>query len=97
MSGHTPTPWTIGGELIIGDNGKIVARVSYAHHGPEHVQDFKESEANARLMASAPTPIPDFLIIDAVRYCMGRQTYAVSEITDWLQENWTNIPRAART
>jgi hypothetical protein len=46
--------------------------------------------------STPPMHIPDFLIIDAVRYCLGRQTYAVSEMTGWLIANWPELPKSAR-
>jgi hypothetical protein len=35
--------------------------------------------------------IPDFLIIGAVRYHIGKYSYAVSEMTGWLLKNWKLI------
>ena len=35
--------------------------------------------------------IPAFLIINAVRYTIGRQSYAVGEICMWLKDNWEDI------
>lgn len=38
----------------------------------------------------------DFLIINAVRYAIGRQTYTVSETCDWLVENWSTLSDTVR-
>jgi len=31
------------------------------------------------------------IILYAFRYCLGRQSYAVSEMVEYLLENWKNI------
>ena len=36
------------------------------------------------------------MAIAAVRYCLGRQTYIVSDCRDWLIEQWPNIKPSAR-
>lgn len=40
--------------------------------------------------------IPDWMIINAVRYATGRMTYAVLETCDWLVANWSNLPERVR-
>lgn len=35
----------------------------------------------------------DAMILYAVRYCLGRQTYAPHECVDWLIENWSGLYR----
>lgn len=35
--------------------------------------------------------IPDWMIIDAVRYATGRMTYQVSTTTAWLIQNWSSL------
>jgi hypothetical protein len=37
------------------------------------------------------TEIPDWMIIDAVRYCIGRQSYQVAETAGWLVDNWDGL------
>ena len=39
---------------------------------------------------------PDWMIHQSVRYCLGRRSYAVSECTEWLIENWPEIPENTR-
>lgn len=38
----------------------------------------------------------DLMAIAAVRYCLGRTTYIVSDCCDWLVEQWSNIKPSAR-
>lgn len=33
----------------------------------------------------------DLMAVAAVRYCIGRQTYIVSDCADWLIDQWGNI------
>lgn len=33
----------------------------------------------------------DLMAVAAVRYCLGRMTYIVSDCADWLIEQWPNI------
>ena len=40
--------------------------------------------------------LPDCMIHQSVRYCLGRMSYAVSECTDWLIANWQEIPENTR-
>lgn len=35
---------------------------------------------------------PDWMILYATRYCLGRMSYAVGEMCDWLVANWSRIP-----
>ena len=37
--------------------------------------------------------LPDFMIYQSFRYCLGRQTYAVSTWVDWAIKNWNNISK----
>jgi len=70
MATHTPGPYSVGGELIISADGKIVARVSYKHHGQDHVQDWHESDANRNLFAASPR------MLELLKKCVRRlQTY----------------------
>jgi len=48
-----------------------------------------ETEVNAE--------IPDWMIIDAVRYCMGRQSYQVGITCEWLRRNWRSMSDHTRT
>ncbi len=41
-------------------------------------------------------PAPDWMIIDATRYALGRRTYQVSVTCEWLLANWTEVPEDAR-
>jgi hypothetical protein len=47
-------------------------------------------------MARGKLNIPDWMIIDAVRYCIGRMTMQVCTTTEWLIDNWEKIPRKAQ-
>ena len=38
----------------------------------------------------------DDIIFFAFRYCLGRRTYAVSMMVDYLLENWSNLPKNIR-
>ena len=40
--------------------------------------------------------IPDWMIIGAFRYCLGRMTYIVSDCTEWLIDNKNDIDRCTR-
>lgn len=42
-------------------------------------------------------PIPSWLIIDAVRYAIGRQSYQVGITCAWLRANWSQLDEHART
>ena len=53
MAGHSPGPFGIGGELILSADSRIIGRVSYPHHGREHVQDSHEGDANRALFATS--------------------------------------------
>lgn len=46
---------------------------------------------------SESMPIPSWLVIDAVRYCVGRQSYQVATTTEWLVANWSKLPLQARS
>ena len=35
--------------------------------------------------------------VSAVRYCLGRRTYIVSECQEWLCEIWGELPEKAKT
>jgi hypothetical protein len=41
--------------------------------------------------------IPDWMIIDAVRYCIGRMSYQVSTTTDWVCCNWKYLNEHTKT
>ncbi len=43
-----------------------------------------------------PLPIPDWMVIDAARYAMGRATYQASVTARWLVAHWSEIPPPAR-
>ena len=40
--------------------------------------------------------LPQWMIYQSFRYCLGRQTYVVSTFVDWAMENWTEIPEHDR-
>lgn len=40
---------------------------------------------------------PDWMVINAVRYAVGRMTYVVGETADWLVNNWGGLPPSVRT
>lgn len=58
---------------------------------------------------SASLALPSWLVIDAVRYCIGRQSYQVATTTEWLARtgkarpfgassaNWSKLPLQARS
>jgi hypothetical protein len=37
------------------------------------------------------------MIIAAVRYCIGRRTYIVSDCADWILANWGDWPENVKT
>ena len=37
------------------------------------------------------------MIIAAVRYCIGRRSYIVSDCVDWILANWNDWPENVRT
>jgi len=36
--------------------------------------------------------LPDWMILDAFRYALGRMSYQVSTTCDWLVANWEKLP-----
>lgn len=36
--------------------------------------------------------LPEWMIHQSFRYCLGRCSYAVGQFCDWAVENWDNIP-----
>lgn len=40
--------------------------------------------------------IDDNIIFYAFRYCLGRKTYAVAEMVDYLLDNWNDISKNLR-
>lgn len=36
--------------------------------------------------------IPDWLVVNAVRYATGRATYVVQETVEWLLASWPRLP-----
>lgn len=38
----------------------------------------------------------DLMAVAAVRYCLGRMTYIVSDCADWIIEQWPNISEGAQ-
>lgn len=40
--------------------------------------------------------IPDFLVIGAFRYALGRQTYVVNETVSWMIANWETVSEKAK-
>ena len=40
--------------------------------------------------------IPDWMIIDALRYCIGRQSYQVGITCEWLRRNWSQMSAHAK-
>jgi hypothetical protein len=57
-----------------------------------------DREMEVKNSADSKTAVhaPDWMIIDAVRYCIGRQSYQVSVTCRWLIENWESIPQSAK-
>ena len=41
--------------------------------------------------------IPDWMVIGAVRYAMGRMTYIVKDTCDWLVKYWPELPDSVRS
>jgi len=41
--------------------------------------------------------IPEFMVLYAVRYALGRKSHSVSEVTGWLEENWDQISGSTKT
>lgn len=41
-------------------------------------------------------PVPDWLVIDAVRYAVGRRTYQVDVTARWLCVVWARLPAHVR-
>lgn len=41
--------------------------------------------------------VPSWLIIDAVRYAIGRTSYQVSTTARWILQNWDKFPEHAQT
>ena len=39
---------------------------------------------------------PDFVVLSAFRYALGRSTYIVEDTVIWLEENWYDIPEDAQ-
>ena len=39
---------------------------------------------------------PDWMIIDAVRYAVGRKSYQVAITTDWLRDNFKKLPEGVK-
>lgn len=39
---------------------------------------------------------PDFLIVNAVRYAIGRRSVVTSDTADWLRANWSSLPDAVQ-
>lgn len=52
--------------------------------------------ATRPLNVTEPLNVPDWLIINATRYALSRQTYIVADTTDWLLEHWEKLPGRAR-
>lgn len=46
--------------------------------------------------ATYPAGRHDLMIVAAVRYCLGRMTYIVSDCADWLIEIWPALPENTR-
>ena len=38
-----------------------------------------------------------FIVLVAVRYCMGRMSYAPSLVQEWVRRNWAVIPKSTRS
>jgi hypothetical protein len=41
-------------------------------------------------------PVPSWMVVDAVRYCLGRSTSQVFDTTRWLLEHWSFLPDRLR-
>lgn len=53
-----------------------------------------EKKDPVKIMVNNPSVenIPDWMIIGATRYAMGRMTYIVQDTCDWLVLNWERLP-----
>lgn len=49
-----------------------------------------------QFISSCPWGRDNLMVISAVRYCLGRTTYIVSDCCDWLIEQWPNFPEHTR-
>ena len=49
------------------------------------------SERCEKMTIILETDLEQFVVIAAFRYTLGRRSYAVSIITQWLIKNWDNI------
>ena len=47
-------------------------------------------------MITIDSDLEMFVIIAAFRYSLGRRTYAVRIMTEFLKKNWANIPKTDR-
>lgn len=41
-------------------------------------------------------PAPEWMIIDSIRYAIGRRTYQVSVTCGWIRCNWNNLPTSVK-
>ena len=48
-------------------------------------------QREGRIMTHYPAGRGDLMIVAAVRYCLGRMTYIVSDCADWLIHIWPTI------
>jgi hypothetical protein len=48
-------------------------------------------------MTSNPWGRNDMMALAAVRYCLGRMTYIVSDCCDWLLQVWPDLSQDIRT
>lgn len=47
-------------------------------------------------MTNNPYGRDNLMVIAAIRYCLGRMTYIVSDCADWIIENWNDWPESVR-
>ena len=56
----------------------------------------KKVAENLRLLLAEVTLCPSRMVSQAVRYCLGRKSYAVGECCDWVIKHWHELPEHTR-
>jgi hypothetical protein len=49
------------------------------------------------MLSGTPSKYPDFLVIGAFRYALGRQTYVTSDTSEWIIANWEALTIKCRS
>ena len=52
----------------------------------------QEERGREKRSIKMSTNIPSWMIINSVRYIVGKATYQVALTTEWLNKNWDDIP-----